>query len=64
VAELISKTEGALQELEESAYWLELLHDSGILEARRIENLIQEADEFTAILVSGVKSLKMKRHRK
>ncbi len=30
-AEMISKTEGALQELEETGYWLELLADSGIV---------------------------------
>ena len=30
-AEFISKLEGGLQELEESAYWMELLSESGIL---------------------------------
>jgi four helix bundle protein len=32
-AELISKLEGALQELDETIYWLELLIESGLSEA-------------------------------
>ena len=32
--DLISKTEGSLQELEESEYWLELLGESGFLPRR------------------------------
>ena len=32
-AEMVSKTEGALQELEETTYWLHLLADSGIVKA-------------------------------
>jgi four helix bundle protein len=30
-ADFISKVEGALQELDEAAYWLELLGESGIV---------------------------------
>ena len=38
-AEFISKLEGALQELEETAYWLELLSESGMLPASRLAEL-------------------------
>lgn len=37
-AEMISKIEGALQELEETVYWLELLADSGIVKAERLSD--------------------------
>ena len=57
-AEMISKTEGALQELEETAYWLELLAESGIVGAEKLTDLRSEADELTAILVVSAKSLK------
>ena len=57
-AEMISKTEGALQELEETMYWLELLMESGIIETGLLTDLFQEAGEITAILVTSAKTLK------
>jgi four helix bundle protein len=57
-AEVISKLEGALQELEETQYWLELLSESGIVSSNRLSSLLQEADELTAILVTCVKRVK------
>jgi four helix bundle protein len=61
ISEMISKTESALQELEESIYWLELLGASGVINPPRLVPLTQEADQLTAILVSCVKSLKMRK---
>src|SRR3989442_4595462 len=60
-AEFVSKIEGGLQELEETAYWLELLADSGIVPASQLHDLRQEANELTAILVSSVKTAKRQR---
>lgn len=60
-AELISKTEGALQELEETVYWLELLSEAGIMKAELLTDLMKEADELTAILVTSAKTLKRRR---
>jgi four helix bundle protein len=60
-AELISKTEGALQELDESAYWMELLGEYGVIERSKLESLLKEADELTAMLVSGVRRVKSRR---
>ena len=34
-ADFVSKIEGALQELDETAYWLELLHEAGIMTTGR-----------------------------
>ena len=57
-AEVISKIEGGLQELEETPYWLELLAESGTVPEDRLSSLLQEADELTAILVTCVKKVK------
>jgi len=58
---MVSKTEGALQELEETMYWLELLADSGIVKAELLAELLKEADELTAILVTSAKTIKARR---
>lgn len=57
-AEFISKVEGGLQELEETAYWMELLTESGTLDRSNFDPLLKEADELTAILVTCVKKAK------
>jgi len=62
-AELVSKIEGGLQELEETVYWLELLVDSGIVNADKIAELMKEADELIAILVSGAKTVKIRKNK-
>ncbi len=60
-AEMISKTEVALQELEETIYWMELLAESGIVQAKLLSELIKEANELMAILVTSVKTLKSRK---
>jgi four helix bundle protein len=57
-AEFISKTESALQELEETIYWLELLADGGIVQQRKLGPLRREAEELIAIFVASVKTAK------
>jgi four helix bundle protein len=59
-ADFISKIEGALQELDETQYWLELIGEAKILSARRLEPLHQEAEELIAILVTIVKGVKLR----
>src|SRR5262245_36157553 len=59
-AEFISKLEGAMQELEETAYWLELLDESGVLSPEHLTDLQQEADELSAIVVTCVKNAKQR----
>jgi four helix bundle protein len=59
-ADFVSKIEGALQELEETQYWLELIGDAEIISVQRLTPLIQEAEELTAIFVSMVKAVKNK----
>jgi len=57
-AEYISKVEGALQELEETNYWLELLADAGVCQPGAVAALRGEADELTAMLVACAKKAK------
>ena len=57
-AEFISKLEGALQELDETTYWLELLMDSGSCNRPDAEALLSEADELIRILVTIVRKRK------
>ena len=57
-AEFISKIEGALQELDETAYWLELLGDGGIVPESRLADLKNETEELTAIFVASAKTAK------
>ena len=62
-AEMISKLEGAIQELDETIYWFELLTESGIVRATRVTSLIAEANEIMAILVSSVRTIKSRKPR-
>ena len=63
-AEFVSKIEGGLQELEESAYWLELLADAEIIPEVRLSDLQNEANELTAILVTCSRNAKSKKDEK
>ncbi|MEI6892897.1 MAG: four helix bundle protein [Pontiella sp.] len=60
-AEFISKIEGGMQELEESGYWMELLIAAEIIPEAKLSDLINEADELMAILVTCVKNVKAKK---
>ena len=60
-AEMISKIETALQELDESVYWMELLVDAEIIKADRVAPLMREADELIAMSVTAVRTLKRRR---
>ena len=55
-AEFAAKLGVAVEEADESLYWLELVRDSKLLPENKLSLLLQEADELTAILASGRKS--------
>ena len=57
-AEFISKCGDSLRELEETAYWLELLVDGNMMPAQKLSALRQECDELIAIFVTIVKRSK------
>ena len=59
--DFISKLEGGLQELDETAYWMDLLVEADIVATSRLGDLVTETDELTAIFVASVKTAKKKR---
>jgi four helix bundle protein len=62
-ADFISKIEGALQELEESEYWLELLGESGFVAEEKLAGVKKETGELKGIFVSIVRNTKAKSQR-
>ncbi len=59
-AEFISKMMGALQELDETVYWLELLVEGKIVTAAKLAELKNEAEELVAIFAASVLTSKRK----
>jgi four helix bundle protein len=57
-AEFIAKCGDSLRELEETAYWLELLLEAGIVPPEKLEELRKECDELIAIFVTILKRSK------
>ena len=57
-AEFIAKCGDSLRELEETAYWLELLIDGKIVPPKLLAALRQECDELIAIFVTILKRSK------
>ena len=62
-AEWISKMEVALQELDETLYWLELLVETDAVAATRLSPLLEEINELIAIIVASLKTVKARRKR-
>lgn len=56
-AERIAKFNIVLQELEESALWLELLSENGLAEPKGLRQLLEETNELISIFVVSIKTL-------
>ena len=56
--DFVSKIEGSTQEADETCYWLELLIESGIVSAERLQPLLDEAHQLLAILITVAKNAK------
>jgi four helix bundle protein len=57
-AEFIAKMGDCLKELDETAYWLELLVESGMMAENRLSSLLDETCQLTAIFVTIIKKIK------
>lgn len=44
------------EEADETLYWLELLVDAGLVEREKVEQLLDEVDQFVAISVSSIRT--------
>jgi len=53
-AELIAKLGIVLEEADETVFWLELLVEGGIVRRERLDALLTEAQELTAIFVTSL----------
>ncbi len=62
--EFIAKLGDSHKEIEETQYWLELLVESGIVSPEKLEPLLQEARELTAIFVTSLNTAKSNRNSK
>jgi four helix bundle protein len=60
-ADLISKLEGSLQELEETEYWLELIEELGLFKPAQLVPIRTETGELKAILITIVKKIKARK---
>ena len=56
--EFIAKLGIVLEESDESLFWLELMVDADLVTHARVERLLKEADELTAIFTTSVKTAK------
>ena len=52
-AEFISKLSTTFEETDESAFWMEMLVDTGMIRQRRVSSLQTEAGELCAIIVAS-----------
>src|SRR4051812_11717840 len=59
-ADFINKIEGALRELDETQYWLELIAETNLVKAERMSALQKETEELIAMFVTMVKGVKEK----
>jgi len=57
-ADVIAKLSIVLEEVDETAYWLELLYEAGLAPADAVDDLQSEAHEITAMTVASLKTLK------
>jgi four helix bundle protein len=55
-ADFLSKIGIVLEEADETALWLELLGESGIVSPQRLKEILKEANELVAILVASRKT--------
>ena len=54
--DFISKLGIVVEEADETIYWLELLGENGIMPQRRLEGLLKEAHELTAIFTASLET--------
>ena len=52
-AEFAAKLGVVAEEADETAYWLEVIRDGNLLPAKKLTELLKEADELTAIFTAG-----------
>jgi len=59
-ADFVHKLGLVEEEADESLFWLEMVVETELMPAARVQDLVQEADELTAIFVASRKTAKKK----
>ena len=62
--EFTAKIGVVTEEADESLYWLEMLVETDLMSEAKLQNLIQEADELTAIFTVASHTARQKRDRR
>jgi len=57
-ADMINKLKVVEEEADETAYWLEVLTESKILDQTQVATLAKETDEIIAMTVASIKTLR------
>ncbi len=57
-SDFASKLHIALKEANETMNWLNLLHDTGVLDEKGFESMAEDCSEVIALLVSSIKTIK------
>ena len=61
-AEFVAKMGIVEEEADETAFWLELIIEGGLIKKAQVEPLLQEAGELVAIMAASRKSAIANRH--
>jgi four helix bundle protein len=61
--DFINKLRIVEEECDESLFWMELLVDNNLVKAGRVDELMKEADELLAIVVSSAKTARSSHQR-
>lgn len=56
-ADMVAKLSVVEEEADESAFWLEVIPDAGLMSEKKVAALRKEADELTAIMVASRQTL-------
>jgi four helix bundle protein len=59
-AEFISKIDVVVEEADETVFWLEMLVETNIVTAKRMDKLLREANELLAIFAASQRTAKKK----
>lgn len=60
-ADFISKITVCEEEADESGYWMELIIESELMKRERVEDLLKESDDLTAIFTASGKTARANR---
>lgn len=55
-ADFIAKLGIVREECDESIYWMELLLDSGLMTEKRLQSLMEKANELLSIIIASIKT--------